>query len=25
MQKFNQQKYKLLGNKNIIFEGATYS
>ena len=25
MQKYNQQKYKLLGNKNIIFEGATYS
>jgi hypothetical protein len=25
MQKFNQQKYKLLENKNIIFEGAAYS
>ena len=25
MQKFNQQKYTLLGNKNIIFEGAAYS
>jgi len=25
MQKFNQQKYSLLGNKKIIFEGAAYS
>jgi predicted DNA-binding protein YlxM (UPF0122 family) len=25
MPKFNQQKYSWLGNKNIIFEGATYS
>jgi hypothetical protein len=25
MQKYNQQNYKMLGNKNIIFEGATYS
>ena len=25
MQKYNQQKYKLLGNKNIIFDGAAYS
>jgi len=25
MQKFNQQKYPWLGNKNIIFEGASYS
>ena len=25
MQKYNQQKYSWLGNKNIIFEGASYS
>ena len=25
MQKYNQQKYSWVGNKNIIFEGATYS
>jgi len=25
MQKFNQQNYPWLGNKNIIFEGASYS
>jgi len=25
MQKFNRQKYSWLGNKNIIFEGASYS
>jgi len=25
MEKFNQQKYGLLANKNIIFEGASYS
>ncbi len=25
MQKFNHQKYSWLGNKNIIFEGASYS
>jgi hypothetical protein len=25
MQKFNQQKYKWLGNKSIVFEGAAYS
>ena len=25
MQRFNKQKYQLLGNKNLIFEGATYS
>ena len=25
MQKYNRQKYTWLGNKNIIFEGASYS
>lgn len=25
MQRFNKQKYPVLGNKNLIFEGATYS
>ncbi len=25
MQRFNKQKYPMLGNKNLIFEGATYS
>jgi hypothetical protein len=25
MQEFNRLKYPLLGNKNLIFEGATYS
>jgi hypothetical protein len=25
MQKFNKQKYPVLGNKSLIFEGATYS
>jgi hypothetical protein len=25
MQRFNKQKYSLLGNKSLIFEGATYS
>ncbi|MDD4191890.1 MAG: hypothetical protein PHI28_11200 [Mangrovibacterium sp.] len=25
MQRFNNQKYPLLGNKKLIFEGATYS